>query len=311
MKKECWVFLSVFFLVLISGSFVSAIGTNITLYTLSGHDVSLTVLEPGDQYYSLKTFAGRTGFEGIFSAFYSGNESEIGVAVLLKRDGKKVGYERLDNQYTGGDVVLYYMVNESDAEKNKDSATINDVGSDENVVGDLSNETGVEEEIVADENVSEVILKEDNSSIESTAETGDKTLTGFSISKAGNLIFANNAYIFVSVFILVVLILSFVLYRMKRTPKQVNNSEPPIILYDKEIEDAERKIREAQREIAKVKSQRAYIEKDKKDAEETKKVAEAKKKFEDAKKELEKLEGKINLGNQDNNFNKNSDNKLQ
>ncbi|MEM3113117.1 MAG: hypothetical protein QXI33_01685 [Candidatus Pacearchaeota archaeon] len=258
----------------------SAIDTNITLYTLPFHEVTFFVLDPGETYNSLQSYIYRTGFDGKINVLFTGDKSELGVQVLIKKDDKKVFYERLKNIPAGGNITLYVLVNESDV------LSSNNFSAQENV------KTNLEANNVSNLNVS---ISTSLSPLDETSSRQEKSVfEGLSIKSL--LSGKYNYFLWASVFVLIVLLILMIFYKRGNNLSKgeyYTDNKPPIVFYDKELEAAERKIKQAQKEIQDIKARsarltepqkRPLVEKSRED-----RFAEAQRKFDEAKKELESL----------------------
>ncbi|MEM3074974.1 MAG: hypothetical protein QW727_03475 [Candidatus Pacearchaeota archaeon] len=236
MKKEIIVLLIVLFLF----PLVSGIVTEVELHTLPAHDVIVTILEPQEKYVSLGSHVGRTGFDGIYSFNFSTDNYEVGVQVLVKRNGETISYGRLANFITGQKKVLYYLVDEKNkslVQSNKEPMEIHE-----------RNRSLFEEENL---NKSNVIT--------------DKNLSPVS----GNVILDSNSFLeeyksYLFALILIFVIGMFIFVIVKNHPRtqmmkaaMYTDDKPPIILIDKELEATEKKLRETERQLNEIKEKYA------------------------------------------------------
>ncbi len=260
---------------------VSAIDNNITLYTKSLVDVRLLVVDPGSAYYLFQSYPEyHTGFDGKMNILYSGDQSELGFSVIIKDDGKSVFNGRLDNQPAGGQINLYVLVNESDIVE-----TVSDVSQEESLE-ELNNSVNNTNYTINDSLLSPENVEVSNSSKKSF-------LTGLSISPIKDVFTKNKNYLLGGIVFILLVFLAMIIV-LKRGKIRLGKGEsfsdnrPPTILYDKKIEDAERRIKQAQQEIQDLRNSRNKPNE----------VTEARKKYEEAKRNLDRLE-KTGSFNQD------------
>ena len=270
MKKGIFLILAFIFLIF---PLASAIDTNITLYTKPLVDARLLVLDPGSTYYLLQSYPSyHTGFDGKMNVLYTGDKIELGIMVIIKKDGKNLYTNRLDNQPAGGEVKLYVLVNESDVVEIV-SNTVN-----EDIQDNVNNSIELLNSSVNNTPLSPQNLEISNSSKKSIFE-------GLSISPVKEVISKNKNY-FLGGFVFILLVFLTIIIVFKRGKFSGKRSEnysddrPPTILYDKKIEDAERRIKQAQKEIEELRNFRNK----------SSEISEARRKYEEAKRNLERVE---------------------
>ena len=259
----------------------SAIDTNITLYTKPLVDVRILVLDSGSTYYLLQSYpAYHTGFDGKMNVLFSGDKSELGFFVIIKDEGKSVFSGRLDNQPAGGQINLYVLVNETDVIE-----TVSDVSQEESL-----------EELNTSINNTNYTINDSLISPEVNISNSSKKsfLTGLSISPIKDVFTKNKNYLLGGIVFILLVFLAMIIV-LKRGKINFGKSEsysdnrPPTILYDKKIEDAERRIKQAQKEIQDLRNSRNK----------SSEVSEARRKYEEAKSNLDRLEKTSSSFNRD------------
>ena len=224
---------SVFLLSIVS---VSAATTQLTVHTLPVHEVSVYILDPGPKYYSLGSFTARTGFDGLVAANVSYiTTPEFGLQVIIKKDGKVVFTDRLENQVTQAFVDVYVLINESD---NFMTPPVQD-SSASATDSSLNNVASGGES--AEENNSEVVI----------VPGVNKGVTGEAVGPNAGIT-GNLVYIIAIVVVLAISLAGFLFMRQKHSnhPALKSDDSPPtVFLVDKELEEAERKIKYAESQL--------------------------------------------------------------
>ena len=244
---------------------VSAVDSNLEIHTLPIYDVSVFILDPGDKYYSLQSIKpSRTGFDGIARVNFSTNFSEVGIKLIIKKNGEVVFSERLPNQNTGGLIKLYVLINETDEFKTPPPVQAAELTTENESINGIKNNKSANE-----------------SSVDETKTTKTAKTTGFAVSNVKELLSKTNIYFILIVAFVLVFIIVLLAFRKKVKwlhKEYYSNDKPPTILYDKQLEALERRVKQTQNEINELKNR-------------SRMKFEAQRKFEEAKKELEKFGG--------------------
>ncbi len=241
---------------------VSAIDTRITVIADPNHDAVLNVFKSGQTNYPLKVFSKNTFAEGNFTVIYSGEELEIDVEIIIKKDGVKISSQKYSYNLAGKDLVID-LISELNKKKEQEAK-----------------EKALQEKLEAERKAAEEVAKEAerlNASLSqnATQNTTSNSPTGFKISNIKDSI-VNNVWYIIGLILVIALIVFIVRWKKShpstndfsskkeikhriehRHPSSIKQSQDERIEVkedDKELIKAERKIKEAQNEIEKIKN---------------------------------------------------------
>lgn len=297
--------IGLFLLVLLVLPSVMAIATNININTLADHDVSIKVLDPfpkEDESNLLEIFEETSDSNGDVSVTTSrSNSGMISLWIMIKKDGKKieVGGEfnhKFNNLAAGNNVDLSILdkpkepipaipvcgnTGVEEGEECDDGNLIDGDGCSSTCVIEVESEEVVEGGVDVTVEVDEEFTEE--AVIEELKSGG---VTGLSLLQKGKQITTSKATYYVVGVIVILLLISFVLVKLKKNLKGKKGSTNFSVRsyddfqsdnFENKILDAEKKIKEAEEDLEEVTSK-------------SKKLREAKEKFEKDKADLDRLE---------------------
>ena len=253
---------------------VLATTTPITVYAPLQKQLTITVLDPNQVYYSYQSFPNKdTGGTGEVAVDFTSDQSIFDVALLVKQDGQKIKYTRMQKAFPAGNAIVIDFTGEEailvDPKQKENTSENTSASSDEA----SSDENTTTENIILNDtlSVSELANEDDYSEKISGSTTINSTIANFSY------IFSNtNPYIIGGFVILILIIVIFGLFWASKDPfkefaskkhrEKVNgleiiprgsfsksSEEKSNKIRDAEILDAERKLDEARKVLEKLK----------------------------------------------------------
>ena len=89
--------------------FVAAIDTDINVRTLSGHKVSILILNNGGNYYLYDSFHKTSDSYGVVTAKFTGDQKSVKISVKVVRGNDTIINEKFEDAFTTGS-PLYLQV---------------------------------------------------------------------------------------------------------------------------------------------------------------------------------------------------------
>jgi len=282
---------------------INAYEADIHVRTLEYHDVVVNIMDPTQDYSMIDNFKKLSGKNGEFNLTYETDMTEIGLNILVKKNGRRVMYEKLGKfsvfesiyvQVKPGEISTDYTKLEGYV-PTEDETIINNSDLEINKTDNINSSDSL---INSSEDFNQKIINENKSLINAMNTKSNEDL------KVGDFLKNNIYYILISVFILGLLI--FFIMNKNKTKNlkskselsgrdlnkslkqdQMNlrsgsNENPDILEEESEILDAEKRIAQAEKEI-----KEAQL--DIKKVRDKEKIKLMEKKLEEDRKELDRL----------------------
>lgn len=242
---------------------VSAATTEIIVETYADHDITIFVMNSGEEDV-VETFEENSGSTGRLAFSFSTSESKIDISAIARKDGKIIVLERFDGEATGGQINIELLKDEDKEQEIEE--TVNDT---EEIVNETVNETEVgtaektlEEEPTGVEETGEVV--EEIETINATEEV--EGVTGASVLE--NKIPKNVYLIITVIFVLGAIMFFLVKTKVLKRPGKVKNIK--IRKYSEikgvgstdagRLEELEKKMQGIKEEIEEIKNKKSKIQ---------------------------------------------------
>ncbi|PIN94367.1 hypothetical protein COU53_03915 [Candidatus Pacearchaeota archaeon CG10_big_fil_rev_8_21_14_0_10_30_48] len=228
-----------------------AIPTKINIKTLPNHDVDVSFLAPSESEYNVYNLSKQfSDYYGDISFEYEIDKAKFSIGVFVKQDGKKVMYERFDDDFHPGDVINLEVVPEN--------YEIKENPFKDKPATEVVEEVEVNSTDSTDEGVNVTIVAGGTEVVEEAIDS-DSKITGNVISNVTEIFNKSKFYLLGGLLVLIVL---GILINVFRNPVSAemrkaalhSDDRPPTILTDKELEDAERRLKVAEIELADIKA---------------------------------------------------------
>jgi len=202
-KKSVVIVLAMMFIL----PLVFASTTDITIKAPAQHEVFVTILDPAQVYYSIQSFPRITGETGEFTINFTSDIQTFDVAILLKKDGKKISYERLPETYITGAPIFINLVDNA-----TEPVSVSPEEVIENVTQNVTSDTETTNTSVP------VSPTESNTQIESDSVEESSGISGSTILNVKELLSSKITYYIGVGIVLALLVVVFVLFRGVKDP---------------------------------------------------------------------------------------------
>jgi len=226
---------------------ISAIPTKINIKTLPNHDVDVSFLAPSESEYNVYNLSKQfSDYYGDISFEYEIDKSTFAIGIFVKQNGKKVLYERFNDNFHPGDVINLevipenYEIKENPFKDKPATEVVEEVEiNSSDSIEELVNETEIIEEVIDSSSKSEI--------------TG-KVISGVSSAFDKSKFYLLGIFLVLVVLVFLVKVFRDPVHAEMRKAALHSDDRPPTILTDKELEDAERRLKVAEIELADVKA---------------------------------------------------------
>jgi len=241
------------FTVLLLISFVSAIDTEIKIYTLSNHTLNLQFLNPLPPPISFESITNNSGETGEFSYVFSNNAETFDLSVFLMNENERVLHERFNGIISGKTVLLTFIPGIVEIDKDYQEPSIEEV---EEINVSVENQTLEVNETQNQTNDTINEVEEEKEEKTSWSFQGFSRLIGFSISDEESF-FPTKIFSYWMGAFLFLIVLFFVSKPIRRKLKDSYNAKKKNIKEKEEtLEEAKRELKEMQKKVDDLKEQK-------------------------------------------------------